>query len=549
MPGLHSERILMKLFVNVLKYLQRRRQSGRLKRSFPGRAMQLPAILLTDSGFSGELADFLYRLDSEQIDEVMPEYQKANVQVVEERDTADPQLVTQLLMAIFAPYRRPVQFRCIEKHIRDEVFWDRAKLPWRRSAVWQTIKVAIQLCLVNSGLDESLTQYKNYMSFLTAKLSQIGRRNNLPSHLLFVINAKIARRASKMATLFDFVEETLTDTLRETRTQIEENTAAIQAIGVTGLNKIEPAHGDTALSLNTSRPLLIRAIKRRMSPEDRKSFSPSSPAYTFRSPHVLPVPKFNEVPEQELVFALAEVEMWVDKHLKTWLRGVEDRQIGWVECSEPFLAAHAGAECQGLKHLTIAYTGAAIRSYQSYPEHMSLMLLTVMELWCSLDIIVCGIVPLVKQYSPEIPVNILEPLLLRGREHLLRLRQIELYLAKRRREAVDHFPSLFGAIKNDSFAVKFFEVSDHMQNLRDDIESVAASHRERKDEELREINKNYAILREQAAREEHMYQQQADGTLSHAFNSCLKCYHQGLADSMDIRVHEWPLPLLNRQPL
>lgn len=105
-------------------------------------------------------------------------------------------------------------------------------------------------------------------------------------------------------------------------------------------------------------------------------------------------------------------------------------------------------------------------------------------------------------------------------------------LAKRHREAVGHFSSLFGAIKNDSFAVKF------SKSAGDNIESVAASHRELKDEELREINKNYAVLREQAAREEHVYQQQLDGTLFHTFNSCLKCYHQGLADSMDIRAHE-----------
>lgn len=104
------------------------------------------------------------------------------------------------------------------------------------------------------------------------------------SHLLFVINARVARRASKMASLFDFVEKTLPDTVRKTRTQVEKNTAEIQAIGVTGLNKIEPLHGDTALSLITKGPLLIRAIKRQMSPEDRKSFSLSSPAYTYRSP-------------------------------------------------------------------------------------------------------------------------------------------------------------------------------------------------------------------------------------------------------------------------
>lgn len=87
-------------------------------------------------------------------------------------------------------------------------------------------------------------------------------------------------------------------------------------------------------------------------------------------------------------------------------------------------------------HLLVAYIGTAIRRYYLYPEHMSLMLLTVMELWCSLNVIVCGIVP---QFSPEIPVNILEPLIPRGRKHLLRLRQIEQYLAKRHREVAGHF--------------------------------------------------------------------------------------------------------------
>ena len=67
---------------------------GRLERSFPGRAMQLAADLFTDSEFSRELVGFLYGLHSEKKDEVMPEYQKANVQAVEERDTVDPQIVT-----------------------------------------------------------------------------------------------------------------------------------------------------------------------------------------------------------------------------------------------------------------------------------------------------------------------------------------------------------------------------------------------------------------------------------------------------------------------
>lgn len=50
---------------------------GRLERSFPGRAIQLPADIFTDSKFSRELVEFLYRVHSEQIDEIMPEYQKA----------------------------------------------------------------------------------------------------------------------------------------------------------------------------------------------------------------------------------------------------------------------------------------------------------------------------------------------------------------------------------------------------------------------------------------------------------------------------------------
>jgi hypothetical protein len=83
--------------------------NGRLRRSFPSRAISLPITLLKDETFVAEFALFLHQLDRENISTAQASTKKAGSTVVEERDTTDPVLVSELLMSILAANGSPVQ--------------------------------------------------------------------------------------------------------------------------------------------------------------------------------------------------------------------------------------------------------------------------------------------------------------------------------------------------------------------------------------------------------------------------------------------------------
>ena len=407
-----------------------------LRRSFPGRAILLPAQIFHNSKFINELVDFIHRLDIEQVDEVMSKSRKAYTEVVESRDSAHPRLVTELLMSIIAPYGTFIQAVSVEKRTRDDVCWSNTLNPWRRSPTWITLKVAIQLVLANSGLPDALIQYKNFMVSLIAELSQACGAQCFPSDLLYVINAKAARRASKLATeIYDSVEIAATQAIQNTRAQIEERTLAAQLADSIELNPIIPATADKALSLTTSTPYLTKALERTLNRVTEDVFSPSHFIRLTCSDGGLPLLNFKRVSQQDRMFALADFENWVRDYLTTWLGNKKIQERGWAEESEKVWIneIHASEDCQSLKSLINTYKDASIQEYRSNPENLSVMLLTILELWCSLDIIAVGLFPPLEQYSPEIPINIIRPLLLPRREQLVRAHQIETYLGKRHR--------------------------------------------------------------------------------------------------------------------
>lgn len=520
-----------------------------LRRSFPGRAILLPTQIFHNSEFVSELADFIHRLDSEQVDEVMPQSKKANTEVVETRDSAHPRLVTELLMTILAPYGCFIEAVSIEKRTRDDVCWRNAKNPWRRCPTWLTLKVAIQLALANSGLPEPLTQYKNFMLSLMAQLSQVCRTQGLPSDLLYVINAKAARRASKLATkIFGFVETSATQALQKTRVQIERNTLVARNSDSIEHNAIETALVDSALSLTSSAPYLQKALERTVNHITGVGFSLSKFFRLTFSDGGLPLLDFSRVSKQNQVFILADFEDWVRDNLTTWLGSREIEEWGWAKGPEDVWTneLHNGSDsifCQSLRALISTYQATSKEVYKSNPENLSLMLLTILELWCSLDKIAVGLFPILEEYSPEIPANILRPLLLPRREQLVRVDQIEKYLDKRHRLADrGSFPSIFGPISINSLSVRFFNNSEELHNLRAQIEADAAKAEQEKTQELEQKITQQKSLEEQASKLPHDMKINRKGRKVHD-RSCRNCQLQSQADNVSISVYEWPLPV------
>lgn len=514
-----------------------------LRRSFPGRAIQVPVETFNDPRFVDELTGFLHRLDSEEVDEVRAKTTKAKSEVVEERDSTNPKLVTELLISILAPYGKLVTSRTIAKRTRDDICWNNARLPWRRSPVWLVFKVAIELFLVNSGLENASIHYKNYMILLTAKLSEVARTHGLSSELLFVINAKAARRAAKMAgEIFDFVERFAVDSVRLTKNQIEQRVLTTQKADSIRLNSISPSFADTHLRLATSKSYLTEALERQLNPIGQEELSLSAPSRLSCSRDNLPSPKLLSVTGNSSMLVLADFETWVRDHLKQWLLRSEDTDVEWANMSKDLNKVHNSEDCQTLKELIYAYESAATNMYRENPEYLSLMLLTIMELWCSLDILVAGFFLQLKDYSPEVPREILQPLLLPQREQLVRLQQIETYLEKRHRQVTLGFPSVFGKINSNSLSVRCFDDCSKLQDLRILIERDAAEAKERKRQELEKLTSSYKSLQERANRLLHLQKINRRGNEYHADSKCQRCMLEREANRIHISVHEWPLP-------
>lgn len=514
-----------------------------LRRSFPGRAIRIPVQIFIDPKFIDELSSFVHRLDSEQVDMVRAKSTKAGSKVVEERDSSNPMLVTELLTSILAPYGDFVKSRSIEKRTRDDVCWNNARLPWRRSPLWLVVKVAIELFLVNSGLDNAAFQFKNYMISLIAKLSQVARMHRLSSELLFVINAKAARRASKMANeMFDFVKRFTLDSVRLTREQIEGDVLTKQKADSVQTKIIVPSFTDRALRLTASTPYLTEALQRQLRPIGKAIFS-SSASFRLVCPRGnLPSFASLSVSEQYSILVLADFEAWVRDNLKQWLQRSEDIGIEWADTCESLTKFHKSGDCQTLKELISSYASAATKTYRLHPEYLSLMLLTIMELWISLDILITGFFPLLKSYSPEVPTSILKSLLLPRREQLARLKQIETYLERRHRQVTSGFPSVFGKINNNSFSVQYFNDCKELQDLGTLIKNDAEKAKENKRQELEMLTTLQINLEEQVKGLEHSFRIDRRGNQYHDGNACQRCRKERQARELQISVYEWPLP-------
>jgi hypothetical protein len=155
-------------------------------------------------------------------------------------------------------------------------------------------------------------------------------------------------------------------------------------------------------------------------------------------------------------FALADLEYWVEHRLFAWVK--DDI---------------SAKDCTNITQLITTNSKASCSAYGSVPEQLSLMLLTILELWQAMDQLVLRICPLLGQYSPAIPSTFLEPLLLPKLRQMERLHGVEEYLRSCHARADARNPSIFSDPSRRSFAVRHFNESSKHKNMRRQIEQDA----------------------------------------------------------------------------
>jgi len=290
---------------------------------------------------------------------------------------------------------------------------------------------------------------------------------------------------------------------------------------------------DTHLSLNTSRTYIRHALHNQ---EHSSPLSTSfSPSYHRRGT----IDEFLDTNASFLVAAYTAEPSLALADFETVIRlGIDD----WVARVSSQTTKTAETACISLEVCASAYSSRALKDYNGNPENLSIMVITLFELWVAMDKIVVGQIPLLAEYSPEVPLALLERLLVRRSSVLDRVKQVHAYLKARHRDASSGLSVFSSATNNKSFAVRYFYQSSKLRNLKLDIEADAEREREEKKKELQTLNRSYDDLQRLEENLSHKNSVNFRGREKHKKKRCKKCCLEKEMRSMAITVHEWPLP-------
>ncbi|KAG6905209.1 hypothetical protein DXG01_004169, partial [Tephrocybe rancida] len=445
--------------------------------------------------------------------------------VYEDRDTADPHYITELLSGIIhgCPDSAPAEVERIEKRVRNEILWYDANInkPWRRSPLWLVIRVALQTTL-RRACTEGQVKYKTFMIFLLAYVVLSSKDcHSLATDLLVCMQNKIVRRLRKLG-------DTVTESLIERGTHVISKAKEIldarwkdlrsyQAASPEWLPESLNVTEDCKISLLSSKDYLTRRLQRPITSLNHPAFQPSE-ATRLKDVDFLRPSTVSAALTSDPFLMLRDIEQFATKRLDVWVE----------RYSYDMSACIAFGEC------IIHYATSAQTKYKGNPEDQSLMLLTVFVLWSGLDQVAIAQHPKLADYSPEIPERLLDPILLRKSNSITVLIRLRSYLRTRHRDA--NRGSVFDQnLSSDSFAIRFFNSSRRLKQLKEKIEAKARDEREQKRREFARQKAKYERLLSSARSRTHECWESG-------YWNCTKCMLRAQASSLSIGVHEWPLP-------
>ncbi|KAK7442560.1 hypothetical protein VKT23_016158 [Stygiomarasmius scandens] len=502
----------------------------KLIRSFPGPAIALAIQHFDNPYFCHEFASFLAQMNSNILDSVTTT--KAG-STVGQKDSVDPRYITSLLTGILRGIGKPVDVPRIRKRMADDVLIDKRRgRPWRRSMVWLVLRVAMQTHFKDSS------EYKIFMAYFMLDILKQVHDADYDSELLYCMQVKTTGRIHKLQ---DPAPESLVqkahDIADRVRVLLSNRWKEVQ-IAQTQSSPWDPsflrehAEHDTNLSLEKCGPYIKRILGLASTrvPSTRSNFTPDEAARPLHDLQDFGVyAKGRDLGNdlgRETSIALADLELSVQRNLEGWVnKAVGRKDINSVTA---------------LFNIFNGYLSKAKYHYRESPEDLSIMILTLFELWVALDRVVVAIHPLLAEYSPEIPQELFHPLLLRKESSIQQLIRLLDYLRRR------HDNATYGTVYTDgssstSFAVRFFQQSSNLQKLKEEIEAEASRERTSKREEYKRLRSEYFEKLDKAEHLEHSYHEDSWGISRHS-QWCSKCGLEESARQLQIDVHEWPLP-------
>ncbi|KAF8439863.1 hypothetical protein L210DRAFT_3540646 [Boletus edulis BED1] len=505
---------------------------GKLICSYPGPAIEIPNATFEDEDFLYELANFLVHMHDDILD-AAPTSRKAQSTVLESRDTAHPRYITELLTGILRSVGRPADIVRITKRVGDDVLWNNSKLPWRRSSLWLLIRVVIQ-----TSLDQPTPRhdtYKQFMLFFMCRLANEKIGVDLPNDILQFMSAKISRRLRKLGSSApQWLSRTVLRTCTSLRSILENRWKQVQAV-----QRASPIWVPSQLDL--TRDVELSLLGSRAYIHNRltdRTVNPPDTSFTLTS-------RLRGSLDDFLSFdgAFFEQAYHAEPHVALYdiERAVEQGLDGWVD-----QVTNNDGACVMLEILGNKYSSGALDTYGNNPELLSVTLLTTIELWVALDKIAIKQIPMLADYSPEVPTSLLEDLLLCKTASLSRLRRLHEYLSRRHSQSKSRWSVFSSTIGTNTFGVRYYGESSRLQSLKSRIEETARRDVDKKVAQLEKTNAHYATLKQKVIDSDHASAITQDGREFHP-KKCQKCNLERRLARMDIAIHEWPLPAGNLQ--
>lgn len=494
---------------------------GKLLISYPGPAISVPWSTVTDSTFLTHLGVLIEKLKREFLHAAAARGTKAGEALPEERESADPRFVAELLTGILRGVGREVKVERFMKRVGDEVLWDDAKVPWRRSPLWLVVRVALRMVL-------GPEVYKWFMIFFMARVLHVATARSFEGDKLFVMNAKLARRVFKLRDQMPgFVLDEARVAGEKAYATVEEGW--LQAQGgarrtrwsTQDLNYVR----DGILTLTTSRAYIMSQANRKYVKPATAGFIPNEVQRIDTTEKEMPdLSKINQAGARTDIM-LADFETWVMNNLDMWQR------------------APRSSACNDLGERMEDYMAAARPAYYGNQLKNSIMVLTVLELWVALDNLVVSQLHLLSEFSPGLNESFLSALLLPQAQQRARLTRVENYIMVRRTSANPRSDSIYSKdITGHTFSVCYFRKTYALQILEAEILKGAAAAILAKTLELQQKQQQYDTLQAQAAmRSCDYFTHWHEGWTRHDRN-CIRCGLIKQAAQLRIEVHEWPLP-------
>ncbi|KAJ7201827.1 hypothetical protein GGX14DRAFT_655060, partial [Mycena pura] len=507
---------------------------GRVVCLYPHAAISVSNRTFNDLAFRQELASFLSHMAVEILPDSEAFTRKAGTKVSEFRDSASGHYIVHLLPAILRGYAGSfaADVYRTRKRVRNEILWKDARAPWRRNPLWLVIRVAIQSTLQQDAVATD-TLYKSFMVYFMTQILRTATESAFSSELLFCMRAKIVRRVEKLPIISPKLYGIATRASAAATALLEGRWNTIQLEQEKSSNWV-PAEfdleRDTHLSLPNSRDYIrqriaqdgVRKVADRFQPMESPRVCQTEEFRTLTS--AILQNAFSRGKLEDVFVALADFEVSVQNNIEMWVSG------------------HQGeGDCAVIATCIKEYNAAAILRYAGDPEDQSMRLLVIFDLWVALDQLALFHHPQLRDYSPEVPLEILESLLIRKSLPLERVLHIHRYLRAR------HLGAIYGSVFTDStgpktFAARYFASSVELYQLYLKIWYDAQNDRNAKITELGAAQREYSSLLEQArACGVCDYWENGWGHQIHSY-SCKKCHLETTAREMKILVHEWPLP-------